>query len=46
MRAMWSMLLSEAMLMSWSMLLPRTMSRFVVPMQLGFMLVSVAHVTT
>ena len=46
MRAMWSMLPSEAMLMSRSMLLPRAMSGFVVLMQLGFMLVSVAHVTT
>lgn len=46
MRAMRSMLPSEAMLMSRSMLLPRAMSGIVVLMQLGFMLVSVAHVTT
>lgn len=46
MRAMWFMLLSEAMLMSWSMLLPRALSGFIVLMQLGFLLVSVAHVIT
>lgn len=32
--------------MSWSTMLPRAMSGFVVLMELGIMLVSVAHVTT